>query len=290
MEKNTGRSGITMIDDGQDRKEQVAGLYSRVAATYGRIGPDLFTPFGSFLVAQTQLSPGEQILDVATGRGAALLAAAEQVGPAGFVFGIDFAAPMIQQTAAELREKGITNAAVQQMDAEHLAFANASFDAVLCSFALWFFPHVEQAVAEFQRVLRPNGKLGICLPAGADERWLWYTQLVFAYHQKYHLTTAWVPRIFGPADVTCLLSQAGFVALSTAWQDYDFVYGTEQEWWEAQWTDAARFPLESMPPAVLEEFKTEVFQHMATMKQSDGLHYQRKAYCVVGTKSPLDEE
>lgn len=40
-----------MTDDAQERREQVASLYSRVAATYGKIGPDLFAPFGRFLVA-----------------------------------------------------------------------------------------------------------------------------------------------------------------------------------------------------------------------------------------------
>jgi hypothetical protein len=49
-----------MTDDAQERREQVAGLYSRVAATYGKIGPDLFAPFGRFLVAHTNLSPGAQ--------------------------------------------------------------------------------------------------------------------------------------------------------------------------------------------------------------------------------------
>ena len=64
-----------MTDDAQARKEQVAGLYSRTAATYGRIGPDVFAPFGRWLVARTNLSPGERVLDVATGRGAVLIAA-----------------------------------------------------------------------------------------------------------------------------------------------------------------------------------------------------------------------
>lgn len=183
-----------------------------------------------------------------------------------------------------LREMRVTYATVKLMDAEQLALPSASYDAVLCSYALWFFPHVERAVAEFQRVLRPSGNVGVCVPNGGDERWLWYTQLVFAYHQTYHLSTEWVPRILTPSDVTRLLREAGFVAISTASQDYEFVYTSEQEWWEAQWTDAAGFPLEHMPPAILEQFKTEVFQRMASLKQSDGLHYQRRASSVVGTK------
>lgn len=279
-----------MTNDTQVRKEQIAGLYNQVATRYGRIGPDVFAPFGRWLVASTNLSPGEGVLDVATGRGAVLFAAAEQVGPAGFVTGIDLAEQMLQELAADLREMQITNATVRQMDAEELAFPSASFDAVLCSYALPLFPQVERAVAEFQRVLRPGGKIGICVPSGGDERWLWYTQLVFAYHQTYHLSIQWVPRVLDIVAVTHLLQEAGFVALSTATQDYEFVYATEQEWWEAQWTDAGRFPLENMPSDVLEQFKTEVFERLASMRQPDGLHSRRKAFSVVGTRPPVEPE
>lgn len=276
-----------MPDDAQLRKEQVAKLYSRVAATYGRIGPDLFTPFGRFLVACANLSPGVRVLDVATGRGAVLFAAAEQVGPAGFVVGIDLAEQMVQKLAADLSEMHMNNTTVKQMDAENLTFPNASFDAVLCSYTLPLFPRVERAVAEFHRVLRPGGKVGVCVPSGGDERWSWYTQLVFAYHQTYHLSMEWVPSILGQLEVARLFQEAGFIDLSTISQDYEFVYASEQEWWEAQWTDAARFPLENMPPAILEQFRTEVFQHMASLRQPDGLHYRRRAFSVVGTKPSL---
>ncbi len=50
-----------MTDDAHVHKEHIAGLYGRVAATYGRIGPDLFAPFGRFLVTHMQLSPGEWV-------------------------------------------------------------------------------------------------------------------------------------------------------------------------------------------------------------------------------------
>lgn len=273
-----------MTDDAEKRREQVAGLYSRTAATYGKIGPDLFTPFGRDLVARMNLSPGAQVLDVATGRGAVLFAAAEQVGSAGFVIGIDVAEQMVQETAADLRKKQMTNATVQQMDAELLAFSTASFDAVLCSHALPLFPHVERALVEFHRVLRPGGKVGICIPYGGDERWLWYTQLIFAYCHTYHLSTEWIPRILDSSEVTRLLREAGFVEISTVSQEYEFVYATAQEWWEAQWTDAARFPLEGMPPVVLEQFRTEVFERLASLKQPEGLHYRRKASLLMGTK------
>jgi SAM-dependent methyltransferase len=47
------------------------------------------------------------------------------------------------------------------MDAEHLDFPDAAFDRVLCGFGVMFFPHLDQALAEFRRVLKPGGRLGV---------------------------------------------------------------------------------------------------------------------------------
>ncbi len=280
-----------MSDDAQVRKELIADLYSRAAASYGRVGPNLFAPFGRWLVERMNLSPGERVLDVATGRGAVLFEAAEKVGTDGLVVGIDLSEEMVRETEADVQRKGMVNVKVQRMDAEELDFPDASFDAVLCSYALWFFPHIERAVGEFYRVLRPGGKVGICVPSGGDERWVWYPQLVFAYHAKYHFLAApeWGGSLFPyailePSEVDRLLSEVGFGERSSAFRDYEFVYATEQEWWDAQWTEAARLPLERMEPGALETFKAEAFQHMASLKEADVWHYRRKACCVVGRK------
>jgi len=55
---------------------------------------------------------------------------------------------------------------VLQMDAEQLAFEDASFDCMLCGFALFFFPNLEGAMSEVRRVLKPGG-IAIGIAAGA---------------------------------------------------------------------------------------------------------------------------
>jgi SAM-dependent methyltransferase len=47
------------------------------------------------------------------------------------------------------------------MDAAQLDFPDASFDAVLCGFALWFFPQPARALQEWFRVLKPGGRIGL---------------------------------------------------------------------------------------------------------------------------------
>lgn len=49
---------------------------------------------------------------------------------------------MVERTAAEIKERGLRNADIRQMDAEDLEFPDASFDCVLCGFGLFFLPHL----------------------------------------------------------------------------------------------------------------------------------------------------
>ncbi len=152
---------MDMIDNPEGPKANIAGLYNRVASIYGRVGPDPFAYAGKGLVERIGINDGARVLDVGAGRGANLFPAAEKVGLHGQVIGIDLAEQMVRETRAEIERRGLLNASVLTMDAEHLAFEAASFDFVLCGFAIFLFPHFEQALAEFFRVLRIGGTMGV---------------------------------------------------------------------------------------------------------------------------------
>lgn len=273
-----------MSNDSQRQKAEVAGLYSRVASSYSRVGPDIASPIGSWLVELMHLPSEAHVLDAATGRGAVLFPAAEQVGPDGQVIGIDLAEQMVLETARDIEQRGLKNARVQLMDAEQLTFPDASFDVVLCGYALFFFPRIEQALSEFYRVLRPGGKLGVSVPCGGDERWRWYAELLHEYAERYHFSPARGGPFLGAETVKEMFSQAGFIAIQVASKQFDFVWADEQEWWSSKWTEASRFPLERMQPQVLEQFKRDVFKKMEQLKQANGLHELRVACSFLGTK------
>lgn len=54
------------------QKQQVSGLFDRVANTFDHVGPRFFSHFGRRLVELARIPSGAHVLDVATGRGAAL--------------------------------------------------------------------------------------------------------------------------------------------------------------------------------------------------------------------------
>src|SRR5207244_9289836 len=98
-----------------------------------------------------------EIVDVGCGTGAIL----EQLGNPGKNVGIDLAPEAI----SFCRERGLNN--VRQGDICALPFADASFDAVICSSVLYhqWVGDVEGAVREMHRVLRRRGVLLSNVPA-----------------------------------------------------------------------------------------------------------------------------
>jgi O-methyltransferase/aklanonic acid methyltransferase len=111
---------------------------------------------------------------VAAGRGAVLFPAAERVGPRGRVVGVDLAPGMVDETQSAIARRGVANPEMRLMDAEALAFEDGSFDRVLCSFAVFWFPNLDRALDVMRRVLRPGGTVGFAFTRGADPRWSWY--------------------------------------------------------------------------------------------------------------------
>ena len=138
----------------------VVGFFSRVASTYDTHGPRLMAQLGQRLVEASHITPGAHVLDVAASRGSVLFPAADQVGPNGRVIGIDLAENMVRETTADIQIAGRQNVEMRQMSADQLDFPDASFDRVLCGFALWFFPRPHHTLQECFRVLKPGGRVG----------------------------------------------------------------------------------------------------------------------------------
>ena len=101
------------------------------------------------------LKPGERVLDVATGTGDLAVVEAAAVGPEGKVVGVDSCGAMLD--VAREREHGAVD--FQEGDAMELRFPDASFDVVTIGFGLRNVADRGRALQEFQRVLRPGGRL-----------------------------------------------------------------------------------------------------------------------------------
>ncbi len=108
------------------------------------------------LVQKAEIHEGARVLDAATGSGKVALEAARVVGPKGQVIGVDLSEGMLAQAR---RKAGDLPIEFRQMDAERLAFDDATFDVVLCGFGIFFLSDMIRGVCEMRRVLRLGGRL-----------------------------------------------------------------------------------------------------------------------------------
>ena len=149
------------IDDsanGEAVKEAVRAQFGRTAAAYASSavharGEDL-----NRLVTMLTLHRDERVLDVGTATGHTALRVAPHVA---HVTGVDMTAAMLAMARTLAAERGITNVSFEEGDAEHLPYANGSFDVVTCRVCAHHFPHVQRAVDEMARVLRAGGRVGM---------------------------------------------------------------------------------------------------------------------------------
>jgi SAM-dependent methyltransferase len=167
------------------------------------------------------------------------------------------------------------------MDAEHLEFPDASFDVVLCGFSLQFFPHLDQALSEFRRVLRPAGRTIVTTWGREDEDWRWYRDLREAYQAVVKLSSQ---SLHEPGDLLDRFSRAGFAQVRIIPRELDMVYVNEEEWWSMQWSLSGRAGLERLEPGQLERFRADVFERMQALRRAGGFHDRLLAHCTIAVK------
>jgi len=125
---------------------------------------DSFHPGGLRLTEELasllSLSPATTVLDVASGKGTTAFFLAEKFRCR--VIGIDLSEQNILDATTEAAARGLSDLATFRLaDAEGLPFDAGVFDAIVCECAFCTFPSKQTAAAEFERVLKPGGRVGI---------------------------------------------------------------------------------------------------------------------------------
>lgn len=148
----------------EDKARRVRGVFDSVASRYDLMN-DLMSLgihrlWKRFTLEQTGLHPGDRALDVAGGTGDLSLGMASKVGPDGRVILTDINAAMLTRGRDRLLDAGASGVvACCVADAEHLPFADGSFDCVTIGFGLRNVTDKAAALASMYRVLKPGGQL-----------------------------------------------------------------------------------------------------------------------------------
>jgi len=163
---------------------------------------------------QLSLAPGAKVLDLATGTGD-LSRGASALGFA--VLGADLSLGMLQANTA--------SAPKVQADVAALAFGDASFDGLICGYALRNFTDLQIALNEMARVLRPGARLAlleVCEPNQAFVKFgfnLWFRRVVpfiggllsdRSAYQYLPRSTTYLP---SPEELCAMVAAAGFTSI-----------------------------------------------------------------------------
>jgi arsenite methyltransferase len=105
------------------------------------------------------LDPGEDVLDAGCGAGMDTLVAAQMVGPAGSVTGIDMTPDMAAKARRSAAEMAVGHVTIVEGSAEELPFGDASFDVVISNGVIDLIPDKDAVFAGIMRVLRPGGRI-----------------------------------------------------------------------------------------------------------------------------------
>ncbi|MGI8709932.1 MAG: class I SAM-dependent methyltransferase [Acidimicrobiales bacterium] len=263
-----------------EAKLQVAQAFSRAAATYDQV-ISFFAPFGRALARAAALRPGERVLDVACGRGASLYPALDAVRPGGSVVGIDLAHGMVEALTSQLLAAGVADAEVAKGDAEDLAVPDASFDAVLGGFMIFFAPDPPKVLAELHRVTRPGGRVALSIFDGPPS-WPWQGELV---RELMGPPPARPSEEFNKAAVLVpALEAAGFDAPTGNDVVERFVFESVESVEAWQRSHAGRLLLDGFDDLQMERYRALLAERLEDHRVAGGFELVQRARMVVAVK------
>jgi ubiquinone/menaquinone biosynthesis C-methylase UbiE len=252
---------------------RVAELFDALSRDYDNVGVEFFGPIARSLVSELAPERGESWLDIGCGRGAALLAAAERVGPSGRAVGIDISPAMVELARAEAAARGLTHVRVAVDDAQGPRMSAASFDVVSSCLVLFFLRDPSAALkAWFDRVA-PGGRLGVTTFGPQDARWRQVDDVITS-HLPAGMRDARTSGTQGPfasdAGMEQLVADAGFVDVRTVVEDIPVRFADLEHWHAFSWSTGQRQAWLAIPEDKRAEVRAQAERRIAPHVQPDG--------------------
>ncbi len=257
-----------MSSKAESYKKNERAMWDQFSRRYTEVVLPEFRQFGRRLVEMAGIRSGMWVLDVATGPGEPALTIARRVGPRGLVAGVDLQ--------------------FHEMDAEHLTFADLTFDRVVCRFGLMIMPDAERALAEMHRVLVPGGRVSVAVwSAQSKVNTLGIVRRSLERHDAFHPPPG-APDFFRFGKAGAMeraLRGAGFRHVRSERMTAEWVFNSPEEFWDSMKRGPSlRRALATVSPAGRRAVKAYVFRALAKYERNGRLRIPNEAVLALGVK------
>jgi arsenite methyltransferase len=160
---------------------------------------------------------GQAVADVGAGTGLLTLDAVDRVGPDGDVIALDFSVDALEQLRTNTTAPNISYLVGQ---ADVLPLRDASIDVVVTRSVLIYVDDKAEVAREFERVLRPGGRVSLFEPINSRNVRLWQAvdlsplgdlaERVQAWTEAFYANSADPMLNFDEADLERFFADAGF--------------------------------------------------------------------------------
>jgi demethylmenaquinone methyltransferase/2-methoxy-6-polyprenyl-1,4-benzoquinol methylase len=203
-------------------------MFDRIARLYDRMNTvmtaGLHHEWRRRAAELASVSPGDRVLDVATGTGDLAFELSRRVSPGGEVVGCDFSERMLE-IAREKGRSGDRAVRFETANALSLPYPDGSFAAATVGFGARNFSDLEQGLREMARVVRPGGHVVVLeittprRPPLSTFYRLWFDRAVPAIGrlagdpEAYSYLPSSVRRFPGPAELAALMARCGMTSI-----------------------------------------------------------------------------
>jgi ubiquinone/menaquinone biosynthesis C-methylase UbiE len=267
----------------EQRKAIIKETFDTVSPSYDSAPLRFFTASSDHLVSLLSLTGSESVIDIATGTGNAAVAVARRV-PRGSVTGIDFSDGMLCQARRKAAAGGLGNITFVKQDMEALNFPEASFDAALCAFGIFFVDDMDAQLVRIARVVKPGGFIAIC--NFCED---YFTPLRGLMVQRLMAYGVQIPpqtwkQIASESGCMDLFTRAGLKDVRVAKKNMGYYLANEQEWRQIIMNAGFRRLISQLSPSDTDRFWKEHMQEISALKTKDGIWLDIGVLYTIGTK------
>jgi ubiquinone/menaquinone biosynthesis C-methylase UbiE len=243
----------------EDERTKAARTYNSASDHYDDPANSFWERFGHRTVERLELRPGMRVLDVCCGSGASALAAAEAVGPNGYVLGVDLAENLLALGRSKAKSRNFRQAEFRTGDMLNLSIPETGFDAVVCVFGIFFVSDMAEAVRQLWQRVAIGGRLAITTwgprffePLNTE----FWNSVRRVRPDLYKAFQPW-ERIAEPEALEDLMIAAGVKAPHAVPETGVHLLRTPDDWWTMMLGSGYRATVDQLDPGARELVRNE---------------------------------